>query len=330
MGKRSKRRQEHKIKKAINAEKNTVQPDQPKKVQVERKATGWRGVYEYQYKKLLIIPFVILLAALIQIGMQQATTGDFISKDVSLKGGITITIPSDQAYNIQALEASLGASFPEATYTIRQMSSFGDPIGIVISSDIASADREGLITYLVEETGVDRHDISIEEIGSSLGSQFFKQTLFAILIAFIFMGIVVFLYFKTVVPSGAVILSAFSDMVVTVAIVNLLGMRISTAGIAAFLMLIGYSVDTDILLTMRVLKNKEGSVMERIYSAIKTGLTMNMTTLAAVTVAFFLSESEVLKQIMTILFIGLLVDMINTWIQNVGIIRWYVEKKHHE
>jgi preprotein translocase subunit SecF len=39
------------------------------------------------------------------------------------------------------------------------------------------------------------------------------------------------------------------------------------------------------------------------------------------------TQSEVLKQIMTILLIGLVVDLINTWIQNAGILRWYVEKK---
>jgi len=322
------------LKKAIQAQ-HAQKKTTSKKVETSHghsrgSSTGWKRIYEQEYKKLLLIPFILLLAAILQIGIQQATTGDFISKDVSLKGGLTVTIPSGQTFDLNALETKLKARFSDATFTLRQMSSFGKPIGIIISADVGNDQQDGFIAYLVKETGVDRSTISIEEIGSSLGAQFFKQTLIAILIAFVFMGIVVFLYFRIPVPSGAVILSAFSDMLVTVAIVNLLGIRVSTAGIAAFLMLIGYSVDTDILLTMRVLKNKEGTVMERVYGAIKTGLTMNMTTLAAVSVAFLLSESEVLRQIMTILFIGLLIDMINTWIQNVGIIRWYMEKKHHE
>ena len=92
-------------------------------------------------------------------------------------------------------------------------------------------------------------------------------------------------------------------------------------------MLIGYSVDTDILLSTRVLKRKEGTVMDRIYSAMKTGLTMNITTITALIVGLILSESEVISQIMIILLIGLFVDIINTWIQNVGILRMYLEKK---
>ena len=141
------------------------------------------------------------------------------------------------------------------------------------------------------------------------------------------MGLVVFLYFRTFVPSIAVILAAFSDIIVTLAIANLLNFRLSSAGIAAFLMLIGYSVDTDILLSTRVLKRREGTVMDRVFGAAKTGLTMAITTLVAVIVALIFTQSEVIRQIMSILLIGLSVDLINTWIQNVGLLRLYVERK---
>ncbi len=59
----------------------------------------------------------------------------------------------------------------------------------------------------------------------------------------------------------------------------------------------------------------------------KTGLTMSATTISAVVIALIFTQSEVLREIMIILFIGLLVDLINTWIQNAGLLRWYCEKK---
>jgi preprotein translocase subunit SecF len=105
-------------------------------------------------------------------------------------------------------------------------------------------------------------------------------------------------------------------------------MKLGTAGIAAFLMLIGYSVDTNILLSTKVIKRKEGTVLERIFGAMKTGLMMSTTTICAITVALIFTQSEVIRQIMTILLIGLLVDLVNTWIQNVGILRIYLERKH--
>jgi preprotein translocase subunit SecF len=111
----------------------------------------------------------------------------------------------------------------------------------------------------------------------------------------------------------------------TLAIVDLLGIRLSTAGIAAFLMLIGYSVDTNILLTSRVLKRLEGSVNQRIFSSFKTGLFMTLTGLVAVLPAFLFVTGlpDSFRQIFLIVALGLGADIINTWLTNAGIIKWY-------
>jgi preprotein translocase subunit SecF len=143
------------------------------------------------------------------------------------------------------------------------------------------------------------------------------------------MSIVIFFLFKTFVPSIAVILSAFADIIMPLAVVDFLGIKLSAAGIAAFLMLVGYSVDTDILLTTRALKKKEGTLNERIFGAFKTGTFMTLTALAAVLPAFFLITGlpDSFRQIFLILAFGLIADLINTWLMNTGIIKWYCDKK---
>ena len=95
-------------------------------------------------------------------------------------------------------------------------------------------------------------------------------------------------------------------------------------------MLISYSVDTDMLLSTRVTRRKHGTVFDAVLSSIRTGMTMTITTLIVVIVAMIFSKSLILKEIMFIVFIGLMVDIINTWIQNVGLIRWYYKKKKNE
>ena len=290
-----------------------------------------KKVYEGQYKKLLIIPFLMLVLALVQIGVQTATTGDFINKDVSLKGGVTLSIdhPSVDAVALEEhLADDLGTDVSTSV-----VSTAGSVTGVIIEADIDAEDSEKiqqLQDLSAEKLGIelDSTNSNLEIIGSSLSQSFFQDTILAVIIAFIFMGIVVFIYFRNPAASGAVMLAAFSDIVVTIAIVNILGIKIGGGGIAAFLMMIGYSVDTDILLSVKVFKRKEGSVMDRIYSAMKTGLTMNVTTIVAISIALIFTTSEVIAQIMTILLIGLFVDIINTWIQNVGIIRYYLERKN--
>ncbi len=307
-----------------------VEPVKEIKTGVEKVShkNSFDRIYDTQYKKLVFIPIVLLILAFLIIGMNYVQTGDFINKGVSLKGGLTLTISTKQLINLDELTSYLQLNFQDYDVSIRGLSEFGTSQGIMIESDVGSDMRGEFISLLEEKLGISQEDFSIEEVGSSLGSSFFKQTMIAILIAFVFMGLVVFLYFRTIIPSLAVILAAFSDIVITIAIVDLLDVKIGTAGIAAFLMLIGYSVDTDILLSTRVLKRKEGTIMDRIYGAMKTGLIMNTTTIVAVTIGFIVSDSEVIKQIMLVILIGLLVDIINTWLENVAILRYYLEKKN--
>ena len=279
----------------------------------------------------MIIPTIILILSFISIGYQIKTTGDFINKDVTLKGGITITIPMEKKVDIAELQNYLSSQFAGNDISVRSLKKAGTEIGIIITADIAT-EQENINLFLSSiknklNIGLEEGDYSVEVMGSTLGADFFKNALRSLLLAFLFMAIVVFIYFRVPVPSLAVILAAFSDIVVTLAVVNLLNIKLGTAGIAAFLMLIGYSVDTDILLTSRVLKRKESSVLNSILSALGTGLTMTMTALVAVTIGMIFTQSETIRQVMVILFIGLCADIIFTWIQNVYILRLYVERK---
>ncbi|MBT4804821.1 protein translocase subunit SecF [Candidatus Woesearchaeota archaeon] len=287
-----------------------------------------KDIYEQKYKVLLLIPFIILVLALLQIGIQTAVTGDFVNKGITLKGGSSITLDKTDMVNVEELGLFLQDKFPKADINVRTISSAGQVVSVAVDSDAQENSEINALTKAVtEKYNLGKGDYSIEVMGSALGNSFFKQTFMALIIAFLLMGIVVLIYFRTIIPSLAVILAALSDIIVTLSIFNLTGIKLSTAGIAAFLMLIGYSVDTDILLSTRLLKRKEGTVMDRVYGAMKTGLTMSTTTLVAIGVALIFVESEVVKQIMIILFIGLLVDLVMTWIQNVGILRMYIEKK---
>jgi len=277
------------------------------------------------YKKLLIIPLVLFVLSIAVLLFQYSAHGYVIDKDVSLKGGISSTIYFEEEINTAHLESSFSTQFPNSEISIRELSTLGSGQnnGLIINAiDIELKDFKIFIDEQFP-TG----DISIQETGEGLGDSFFNEMIRAIIFAFILMGIVVFIAFRKIVPSIAVIFSALLDIVVTLAIISLLGMKLSTAGIAAFLMIIGYSIDTDIMLTTRVLKRKAGTLWERTYRAFKTGMTMTLTTIAALLVAFLVTNSIVLKQMFGIILIALVVDMIATWLMNSGILIWYLKEK---
>jgi len=300
--------------------------------QVEEKSK-LRQFYDHQYKRLLIIPFLLLVIAVIILGVKFSSTGNFVEKDVSLKGGVTVTVPSTLLIDNSGLEAVLKEAYPSNDIDVRALKRLGSQVGFIVNADIDGSKREVVDAFIQTIEGytglvLNDADYSLEFIGSSLGASFFKEIIRAMIYSFILMGIVIFIYFRSLVPSVTVVFAVFSDLIVTLGIVSLFGIQLSSAGIAAFLMIIGYSVDTNVLLSNKVLKTKEGTVLDRIFVAMKTGMMMTSTTLVVVIVSLFFTQSEVIRQIMTILLIGLCVDLINTWIQNAGLLRLHLEKKH--
>ena len=283
--------------------------------------------YDKHYKLTILIPAILLIFSIIYLVNFTLKNGDIIYKDVSLTGGTTITV-LDEKVNMEELKNSLKGQFPDIS--IRKISELrtGSQKGLVLETK-SNADeiKSSLENYLGYK--LDQDNSSIEFSGAALSSGFYQQIRLAIILAFIFMALVVFFVFRTFVPSFVVILSAFADIIMTIATVDLLKFNLSLAGIIAFLMLIGYSVDTDILLTSRLLKRREGSMNYAILDAFKTGMTMTITSITAVGISLIViyTFSDVLKQIFTILLIGLVFDIFNTWLTNAPLLRWYIEAK---
>jgi preprotein translocase subunit SecF len=282
--------------------------------------------HDRHYKNLLFLPIAVLLLCAAYMFFFYSSAGDIIIKDFSLIGGTSITVQG--SINADDLKSSLSGSLDEIETRVIYDLATREQTALVIqtktSSEEAKKILEGYLSYELND-----ENSSIEFISPSIGSGFYRQLLMAIGMAFVLMGLVVFVIFRKAIPSLAVIVSAFADIFMTLAMVNLLGIKMSSAGLVAFLMLVGYSVDTDILLTNRVLKSYHGGTLnQRIIGAFKTGMTMTLTSLIAVVSSLLIvrSFSIVLSQIFTVLAIGLCFDIFNTWVTNVSLIKWYIKK----
>ena len=284
------------------------------------------NIYDKKYKQLMIFSILLLLLSLGVLSYNYFTKGELVERGVSLKGGVELTISIDQDLSIDSVKQHLNNDFKDSDISLRTITEQGKIREIIIEA--ADLEEKQLIDSLKNHgLKIERNQYSFQKTSSETGERFFKQTIIALIFAFLAIGIVVFITFRDLVPSLFVVLTAFSDMVSTLAVISLLDVKLSLGGVAAFLMMIGYSVDTDILLTTRVLKRKEGTIFERTVNSLKTGLTMSLTSFFGVLAAYFLTTSDAIKQIMLILSIGFLFDIIYTWIQNTGILRWYLEIK---
>ncbi|NPA85997.1 MAG: hypothetical protein GXO42_01150 [bacterium] len=172
---------------------------------------------------------------------------------------------------------------------------------------------------------------SMAKITPTLGKEFYRTALLMILIGFCMMVIVVFLAFRQLIPGLLMVLSIIFDCLTVLAAMCLLRIPLSLGTLSILLILIGYSIDTDILLTSRVLRQKLLPLRERFRSAMITGLTEQCTALAVMLlcllVVYLLAPGLLLVKYMAVMItVGVLADMVFTWLFNAAALRLWVER----
>lgn len=272
--------------------------------------------FEKYWKVWFWIPLILLILSIGVIANNIITTGSFMERDIELAGGKSITFEVTSA-DITAIKSEL----PHAT--VHLTSGIVKNLIVEIPFDKDETEVIGVVSQHADVRG----SSTLRTIGPTIGNIFFQQTQLALIVAFIFMAITVFILFRSPVPSSIVVLAAATDILVTIAILSAAGVALSLPVLAALLTLIGYSVDTDLLLTSELLKGGHHEISNGIKRAMKTGLTMTATTLVALFAMYFVSGSAVIEQIAFVLIIGLIVDLPATWMANAGILRAWLERK---
>ncbi|PSQ65089.1 MAG: preprotein translocase subunit SecF [Halobacteriales archaeon SW_9_67_24] len=266
---------------------------------------------EYSNRQLAAIPLAVLALALLVLVGWYAMTGAPVTPGIAFTGGTEIQVST--AGSDVAIDDAFALE-PESTRQVRGEASYV----VTFQSTDTDAIRESAeqAGYTVE---------SVQGTSASFSAETQQLGLLGLGAAFVGMALLVFGMFRTFVPSVAVVLSAFSDIAIPLALMNLTGIKLSLGTVAALLMLIGYSVDSDILLNNHILRRR-GDFYESTYRAMRTGVTMTLTSISAMTVMAIVATYfaiPLLPDIGIVLVFGLTADLMNTYLMNVSLLRWY-------
>lgn len=273
-------------------------------------------INRYDPKKMMAVPAALFAVAAIIVVITFILTGLPVTPGIDFAGGTAVTLQTDDSkeeieayfagYDLQSIEEGISGSYylKFGPMSNEEMMEFNDYI---------------LAGY---------PDAGIDQIGANFGETLQSQAYLALLFAFLGMAVVVFIAFRKLLPALTVVFAGVADITITAAVMNLFGIELSLATTAALLMLIGYSVDSNILLTTKVLK-RQGKLEEKMEGAFHTGFVMTSTTFCAILAMFFVSligNVPTLYSIAAVLLIGLICDLIFTWGFNAGMIRLYIGK----
>ena len=185
------------------------------------------------YKTLIIIPIIITLLALACI------TINGLDQGVELKGGSQAVLQLND--NISSIDLQNQLSHDLGTSDVKVTNNGDNQVTVDLESSVNS-------TAFANAIKGEGKVISFNSIGPVLSEEAMGQIYVAMIFAFLFMAVTVFIVFREFVPSIGVILAALCDIIIAVGGMSLFNIPLSIASVGALLMLIGYSVDTDILL----------------------------------------------------------------------------------
>jgi preprotein translocase subunit SecF len=281
-------------------------------------------------RKLIVIPLALLAIAIFFIGYSYVQDGTLLKRGIDLEGGTQITVHHSESIDRDTIKSSLASAIGtddiDIVTTTNPATRVQETVIISVGGEHAEAQITGAIETSLAIT-LTPQTYSIRVLGPALASSFWSQAKWAFMFAFLFMAAVVAFYFRKPLPSIAILISATYDLIMIFGFMAMTGMHLSLSTIAAVLMIIGYSVDTNILLTNKIIRERDGELFERINRGLKTGLTMSASTISVLLALLLVggAYSIVLRQIATILLVGLLADIPNTWLLNANILTWRQE-----
>ena len=269
---------------------------------------------------------IALSAILILTGVFSLISNKGPKLSIDFNGGTLIAVQYNKEINLNSIRTALkeieinGQIFD---FSKSEIKNFGNTAAV--SLRIANLEKEpesfsetliNILKQIYPNNIPDNPDdfvLSIEKVGPKIGSELSGKALMAIVYAILLILIYISIRFEFIYAIGA-IAAIFHDVIITLGIFSILGYEISLAIIAAFLTIVGYSLNDTIVIfdrireNMKTLKKQDVSniVNKSINESLSRTVVTSLTTLFVV-LTLYLFGGNVLQYFSFALIIGVLV-----------------------
>ncbi len=269
---------------------------------------------------------ILLSSALILASIFSLVINKGPELSIDFKGGTLIAVNYTKPVNINDLRSKLktvnidGKNFDFSSAEIKH---FGNESSVALR--IANIENEpenfsGKLIEVLKNSFPDGYPknkndfiLSIGKVSPKVGSELSGKAIMAIIYAITLILIYISLRFEFVFAIGAIAAIAH-DVTITLGIFSILGYEISLPVVAAFLTIVGYSLNDTIVIFDRIRENLKtikkdsivGTVNKSINESLSRTIVTSLTTFFVVLILFFFG-GEVIRYFSFALIIGVLV-----------------------
>ena len=195
-----------------------------------------------------LIAVVIILGSATLLGTVGLTPG------IDFKGGSEITVtglssPSERPANEVLSKSDLAAGSSVTT--------MGSSSVRVQTSELSKQRLDSLAGQLATAYKTDASNVSATTVGPTWSSDVTKKAVRGLVLFFIFVGLLIWAYFRTWKMAAAALLALCHDIIVTVGIYALSGFEVTPATIIGVLTILGYSLYDTVVVFDKIRENTE-------------------------------------------------------------------------
>ena len=245
---------------------------------------------------------------------------------IDFKGGTLVAVNYTEPVNIEKIRSELSSVLIDGqlfNFSNAEIKYFGDESNIAVR--IASMDEEPeqfskkfsdkLASIFPELVPADKNNfiLSVEKVGPKVGAELSSDALMAILSALLLILIYVSVRFEFKYAVGA-ITALVHDVSITLGVFSILGYEVSLAVIAAFLTIVGYSLNDTIVIFDRVRENVKTTknapmkniINQSINESLSRTIITSLTTFFVVLI-LFLFGGEVIHTFSFAMIVGVII-----------------------
>ena len=236
-----------------------------------------------------------------------------IDKSIDFEGGTIIDIEmKGEINNIADLRIGL-SNLLSKNINIVEVKTENNPKLIITSEFLSTNDESTLNQYFKNNFQENYKILQVESIGPKLGEELKKNAQNAILISLLLIGFYITVRFDRFYAFGSLI-ALFHDIFIILCLFSIFKFEISVAIIAAFLTIVGYSLNDTIVVYDRIRENinkfpklkKNSLINKSLNQSLSRTIITSLTTLMVV-IVLYVWGGDVLKPFSLALIMGVVI-----------------------
>lgn len=238
------------------------------------------------------------------MGFNHAKIGSIMNYSMEFKGGTSTNVTFNQDMSLDDISAKVVPVVEKITGEAGTQTQkvAGSNEVIIKTRTLNMEEREALDQALVSQFGVDQGKITAESISGAVSTEMKQDAIIAMAIAAVFMLLYIWFRFKNITFAVSSILALAHDVMIVVACYAVFKWSVGSTFIACILTIIGYSINSTIVIFDRVRENMKAKKSDQteedvanisITQTLTRSINTTLTTFIMVFVLYLMGVSSI-------------------------------------